>query len=253
MARRGERGRAAPASASRSRRLARPKRRGPVQPCWPQPKTALFHKDGRWGVPAGRTPTTHILKPPTGEFDGISACANGANWQRSSPRPGSGLEPGHPACRDDARSRCGCAPTRRNRRSQPSIDRVSSCRNRGESRSLCRVPDGLNAGYPINIQGSLRNPQFDYLRLNMPLISRSSACGPRKEPYMFYAMLNRHIHWLWPNRAGIHRNRPAKPYAVVKNRSEWGRTLLCEVKSPRSGSSGPVYPAPAGCQALPDV
>jgi serine/threonine-protein kinase HipA len=25
---------------------------------------------GRWGVPSGRTPTTHILKPPTGDFDG---------------------------------------------------------------------------------------------------------------------------------------------------------------------------------------
>lgn len=35
-----------------------------------QPKTALFLEDGRWGVPAGRTPTTHILKPPAGEFDG---------------------------------------------------------------------------------------------------------------------------------------------------------------------------------------
>ncbi|MCW5770518.1 MAG: type II toxin-antitoxin system HipA family toxin [Rhodospirillaceae bacterium] len=35
-----------------------------------QPKTALLHRDGRWGIPAGRTPTTHILKPPTGEFDG---------------------------------------------------------------------------------------------------------------------------------------------------------------------------------------
>jgi len=35
-----------------------------------QPKTALFYEDDRWGVPAGRTPTTHILKPPTGEFDG---------------------------------------------------------------------------------------------------------------------------------------------------------------------------------------
>ncbi|KAF0244778.1 MAG: serine/threonine-protein kinase [Planctomycetota bacterium] len=29
-----------------------------------QPKTALLLHDGRWGVPAGRTPTTHILKPP---------------------------------------------------------------------------------------------------------------------------------------------------------------------------------------------
>jgi serine/threonine-protein kinase HipA len=35
-----------------------------------QPKTALFHEQDRWGIPAGRTPTTHILKPPTGEFDG---------------------------------------------------------------------------------------------------------------------------------------------------------------------------------------
>lgn len=35
-----------------------------------QPKTALFFKNGRWGVPSGRTPTTHILKPPTGEWDG---------------------------------------------------------------------------------------------------------------------------------------------------------------------------------------
>lgn len=35
-----------------------------------QPKTALLLEDGRWGVPSGRTPTTHILKPPTSEFDG---------------------------------------------------------------------------------------------------------------------------------------------------------------------------------------
>ena len=35
-----------------------------------QPKTALLFEDGRWGVPSGRTPTTHILKPPSGEFDG---------------------------------------------------------------------------------------------------------------------------------------------------------------------------------------
>jgi serine/threonine-protein kinase HipA len=35
-----------------------------------QPKTALVHENGCWGVPSGRTPTTHILKPPTGEFDG---------------------------------------------------------------------------------------------------------------------------------------------------------------------------------------
>ena len=35
-----------------------------------QPKTALLRQDGRWGIPSGRVPTTHILKPPTGEFDG---------------------------------------------------------------------------------------------------------------------------------------------------------------------------------------
>jgi len=35
-----------------------------------QPKTALLCENGRWGIPSGRTPTTHILKPPTGEWDG---------------------------------------------------------------------------------------------------------------------------------------------------------------------------------------
>ena len=35
-----------------------------------QPKTALLFLKGRWGIPSGRIPTTHILKPPTGEFDG---------------------------------------------------------------------------------------------------------------------------------------------------------------------------------------
>jgi serine/threonine-protein kinase HipA len=35
-----------------------------------QPKTALLLENGRWGVPSGRVPTTHILKPPTGEFAG---------------------------------------------------------------------------------------------------------------------------------------------------------------------------------------
>jgi serine/threonine-protein kinase HipA len=32
-----------------------------------QPKTALLFDEGRWGVPSGRTPTTHILKPPVQE------------------------------------------------------------------------------------------------------------------------------------------------------------------------------------------
>lgn len=35
-----------------------------------QPKTALMWENGRWGVPSGRLPTTHILKPPSVAFDG---------------------------------------------------------------------------------------------------------------------------------------------------------------------------------------
>lgn len=35
-----------------------------------QPKTALLFSGGRWGVPSGSLPTTHILKPPTEGFDG---------------------------------------------------------------------------------------------------------------------------------------------------------------------------------------
>jgi serine/threonine-protein kinase HipA len=35
-----------------------------------QAKTALLYDGGRWGVPSGRTPTTHILKPPTRDSDG---------------------------------------------------------------------------------------------------------------------------------------------------------------------------------------
>ena len=39
-----------------------------------QPKTALFRNplSGQWGVPEGPTPTTHILKPATGQFDGYA-------------------------------------------------------------------------------------------------------------------------------------------------------------------------------------
>lgn len=37
-----------------------------------QPKTALLNIDGRWGVPSGRVPTTHILKPPSRDFDGMA-------------------------------------------------------------------------------------------------------------------------------------------------------------------------------------
>jgi serine/threonine-protein kinase HipA len=35
-----------------------------------QPKTAFLYERKRWGVPSGRTPTTHILKPPAGAFAG---------------------------------------------------------------------------------------------------------------------------------------------------------------------------------------
>lgn len=34
-----------------------------------QAKTALLFEDGRWGVPSGSTPTTHILKPAVVGFD----------------------------------------------------------------------------------------------------------------------------------------------------------------------------------------
>jgi serine/threonine-protein kinase HipA len=34
-----------------------------------QAKTALLFRDGRWGVPSGATPTTHILKPAIEGFD----------------------------------------------------------------------------------------------------------------------------------------------------------------------------------------
>jgi len=33
-----------------------------------QPKTALLLVNGRWGVPSGRIPTTHILKPRPGNL-----------------------------------------------------------------------------------------------------------------------------------------------------------------------------------------
>ena len=35
-----------------------------------QPKTAFVFENGRWGVPSGRVPTTHIVKPPIETFDG---------------------------------------------------------------------------------------------------------------------------------------------------------------------------------------
>jgi serine/threonine-protein kinase HipA len=38
-----------------------------------QPKTALLFDGQRWGVPSGREPTTHIIKPQLAEFDGHAA------------------------------------------------------------------------------------------------------------------------------------------------------------------------------------
>lgn len=35
-----------------------------------QPKTAFIYRDGRWGIPSGRIPTTHIFKPPNDAFHG---------------------------------------------------------------------------------------------------------------------------------------------------------------------------------------
>ena len=37
-----------------------------------QPKTAFYSDGKRLGVPHGRIPTTHIFKPPTGDFDGFA-------------------------------------------------------------------------------------------------------------------------------------------------------------------------------------
>jgi len=36
-----------------------------------QPKTALLWEKGRWGIPSGRIPTTHILKPPNTTLAGF--------------------------------------------------------------------------------------------------------------------------------------------------------------------------------------
>lgn len=47
-----------------------PKDTGQFSLAGAQPKTALLFQNDRWGIPAGRLPTTHILKPPTGDFDG---------------------------------------------------------------------------------------------------------------------------------------------------------------------------------------
>lgn len=43
---------------------------GPFSLAGAQPKMALYSDGTRWGVPGGRVPTTHILKPPIPGFDG---------------------------------------------------------------------------------------------------------------------------------------------------------------------------------------
>jgi len=53
-----------------------------------QPKTALLFENGCWGVPSGRVPTTHILKPPTGDLDGHVENEHFCwNWQECSDFP----------------------------------------------------------------------------------------------------------------------------------------------------------------------
>ena len=45
--------------------------RAPYDVAGAQAKTALLFRDGRWGVPSGSTPTTHILKLPLGLVGGM--------------------------------------------------------------------------------------------------------------------------------------------------------------------------------------
>jgi len=48
----------------------RPSDHGQFSLAGAQRKIALLRRDECWGIPSGRTPTTHILKPPIPEFDG---------------------------------------------------------------------------------------------------------------------------------------------------------------------------------------
>lgn len=57
-----------------------------------QPKTALLLDKGRWGIPSGRIPTTHILKPPAecwqdSRRTNISAWNWPAHWACPPPNP----------------------------------------------------------------------------------------------------------------------------------------------------------------------
>jgi serine/threonine-protein kinase HipA len=47
-----------------------PRDKGQFSLAGADPKTALLLQNGRWAVPSGRLPTTHILKPPTGQLAG---------------------------------------------------------------------------------------------------------------------------------------------------------------------------------------
>ncbi len=49
-----------------------PRDKGQFSLAGAQPKTALIFQNGKWGIPSGIIPTTHILKPPTGDFDGFA-------------------------------------------------------------------------------------------------------------------------------------------------------------------------------------
>ena len=37
-----------------------------------QPKTALLFQNDKWGIPSGSIPTSHIIKPPTGAYEGLA-------------------------------------------------------------------------------------------------------------------------------------------------------------------------------------
>lgn len=58
------------ADLKRTQSLGRKQNEGQFSLAGAQPKTALSFINGQWGVPSGRIPTTHILKPPIHDLDG---------------------------------------------------------------------------------------------------------------------------------------------------------------------------------------
>jgi serine/threonine-protein kinase HipA len=58
------------ADLKRTQTLGRKRDEGQFSLPGAQPKTALSFIGGQWGVPSGRIPTTHILKPPIQDLDG---------------------------------------------------------------------------------------------------------------------------------------------------------------------------------------